>query len=72
MTDEEIIEIVSEIDSMYRERMYSQKDIAKEFGLSIEQVSMITQKLGYHHTICKEKTVVIFPEEWRDIFKHGK
>lgn len=72
MTDEEIIEVVSKIDSMYRERMYRQEDIAKEFGLSIEQVRLITQRLGYHHSICKEKTVVIFSEEWRDIFKHGK
>lgn len=72
MTDKEIIEVVSKINSMYRERMYSQEDIAKEFGLSIEQVRMITQKLGYHHTISKAKTVVIFPEDWRDIFKHGK
>ena len=72
MTDEEIIEIVFKVNSMYRERMYSQEDIAKEVGLSIEQVRMITQRLGYHHTICTEKTVVIFPEDWRDIFKYGK
>lgn len=72
MTDKEIIEVVSKINSMYRERMYSQEDIAKEVGLSIEQVRMITQRLGYHHTICTEKTVVIFPEDWRDIFKYGK
>ena len=72
MTGEEIIEIVSKVNSMYRERMYSQEDIAKEVGLSIEQVRMITQRLGYHHTSCTEKTVVIFPEDWRDIFKYGK
>lgn len=71
MTKEEIRDIIAKVASMYGTRRYTQEDIAKEIGISLEKVRMMTQRLGYHHTIHdEEKVVVILFEEWKDIFEY--
>lgn len=45
---------MDEIDNKYSTREYRQKDLAKEYGMSMHEVRIVTKALGYEHG--KKKT----------------
>lgn len=66
-----ISDIVNDIKNLYENREGSQSDVAKQINkkynthLTTENISDVTQQLGYIHTVkrLKEKTVIIFLDE---------
>lgn len=50
----EQMKIVYQVLAMYSERKYSQEQIAKVLGISLNVVRNITQKRGYSHGINRE------------------
>lgn len=58
------IEVANYINNLYKNREHSQKDIAEMLGISENQVSKVTRKMNYEHTLMADAKDFI--QDFRD------